>query len=92
MAGGKKLPEFEALELTYSAIKRGAAGVDMGRNIFQAEAPVAMIQAVKAVVHDNATPKQAFDLYNSVKSSKKSGKPVKKIKGVTASREELGRH
>ncbi|MDA8079753.1 MAG: 3-hydroxy-5-phosphonooxypentane-2,4-dione thiolase, partial [Nitrospiraceae bacterium] len=62
MAGGKKLPEAEALELTYKAIKRGAAGVDMGRNIFQSEAPVAMIKAVRAVVHENATPKQAYDL------------------------------
>ena len=91
MAGGKKLPEFEALELTYNAIKRGAAGVDMGRNIFQAEAPVAMIQAVKAVVHENATPKQAFDLYNSLKTQAKAGRKSK-IKGVTASREELSRH
>ncbi|TAN39392.1 MAG: 3-hydroxy-5-phosphonooxypentane-2,4-dione thiolase, partial [Nitrospirae bacterium] len=65
MAGGKKLPEREALELTYNAIRQGASGVDMGRNIFQAEDPVAMIQAVKAVVHDNETPKKAFDLYNS---------------------------
>ncbi len=91
MAGGKKLPEAEALELTYNAIKRGAAGVDMGRNIFQAEAPVAMIQAVKAVVHENATPKQALDLYNSLKAQAKSQKKSK-IKGVTASRQELNRH
>jgi len=91
MAGGKKLPEFEALELTHNAIKRGAAGVDMGRNIFQAEAPVAMIQAVKAVVHDNVSPKQAFDLYNSLKTQAKPGKKSK-VKGVTASKEELGRH
>ena len=90
MAGGKKLPELEALELTFNAIKRGAAGVDMGRNIFQAGNPVAMIQAVKAVVHDNAKPKEAFDLYNSLKSAR----PLKKskVKGVTASKEELSRH
>jgi putative autoinducer-2 (AI-2) aldolase len=91
MAGGKKLPEFEALELTHNAIKRGAAGVDMGRNIFQSEAPVAMIQAVKAVVHDNATPKQAFDLFNTLKAQSKAGKKGG-VKGVTASREELSRH
>lgn len=91
MAGGKKLPEAEALELTYNAIKRGAAGVDMGRNIFQAEAPVAMIQAVKSVVHENATPKQALDLYNSLKAQAK-GQKKSKIKGVTASRQELNRH
>ncbi|MBI5641344.1 MAG: 3-hydroxy-5-phosphonooxypentane-2,4-dione thiolase [Nitrospirae bacterium] len=91
MAGGKKLPEPEALELTYNAIRRGAAGVDMGRNIFQAEAPTAMIQAVSAVVHDNETPKRAFDLYNSLKSQSKGGRKAK-LKGVTASKEELSRH
>lgn len=99
MAGGKKLPEYEALELTYNAIRRGAAGVDMGRNIFQSEAPVAMIQAVRAIVHDNATPKKAYDLYLSLKKSKKTGKPTKqtagkqvKVKGITASKAELSRH
>jgi putative autoinducer-2 (AI-2) aldolase len=91
MAGGKKLPEFEALELTYNAIRRGASGVDMGRNIFQSESPVAMIQAVRAVVHDNARPKEAYDLFNSLR--KKAGAARKtKAKGVTASREELSRH
>ena len=65
----KKLPEYEALELTYNAIIRGRAGVDMGRNIFQSEAPVAMIQAVRAIVHDNATPKKAYELYLSLKKS-----------------------
>ncbi len=91
MAGGKKLPEAEALELTYNAIKRGAAGVDMGRNIFQAESPVAMIQAVKAVVHDKSSPKQAFHLYQSLKAAEKSPKRPR-LKGVTASRAELNRH
>jgi putative autoinducer-2 (AI-2) aldolase len=91
MAGGKKLPEFEALELTYNAIRRGAAGVDMGRNIFQSESPVAMIQAISAVVHDNARPKEAYDLFSSVR--KKAGTAEKKkAKGVTASREESSRH
>jgi putative autoinducer-2 (AI-2) aldolase len=90
MAGGKKLPELEALELTFNAIKRGASGVDMGRNIFQADNPVAMIQAVKAVVHENAKPKEAFDLYNSLKSAKSLKKS--KVRGVTASREDLSRH
>lgn len=91
MAGGKKLPEREALELTYNAIRQGASGVDMGRNIFQAEDPVAMIQAVKAVVHDNETPKKAFDLYNSLRRRKGSAKRTK-LKGVTASRDEINKH
>ncbi len=74
MAGGKKLPELDALELTYNAIKRGAAGVDMGRNIFQSDNPAAMIQAVNAVVHDNFTPKKAYELYADLKAAKKKKK------------------
>jgi len=69
IAGGKKLPEPEALELAYNAVQRGAVGVDMGRNIFQSEHPIAMIQAVRAVVHEKATPKQALELFNTVKNS-----------------------
>ena len=53
MAGGKKLPELEALTMAYNAVQQGAAGVDMGRNIFQSDAPKAMIAAVNAVVHEN---------------------------------------
>jgi putative autoinducer-2 (AI-2) aldolase len=67
MAGGKKIPEKDALTMAYNAVQQGAAGVDMGRNIFQSEAPVAMIQAVKAVVHENETPEKAFELYNTLK-------------------------
>ena len=70
MAGGKKIPELDALTMAYNAIERGAAGVDMGRNIFQSDAPVAMIQAVRAVVHDHETPKNAFELYKSLKKKK----------------------
>ncbi|MFH1981583.1 MAG: 3-hydroxy-5-phosphonooxypentane-2,4-dione thiolase [Pseudomonadota bacterium] len=68
MAGGKKIPELDALTMAYNAVQQGAAGVDMGRNIFQAEAPIAMIQAVGAVVHNNETPEKAFDLYNTLKN------------------------
>jgi len=68
MAGGKKIPELDALTMAYSAVQQGASGVDMGRNIFQSESPIAMIQAVRAVVHDNEQPDKALDLYNTVKS------------------------
>jgi putative autoinducer-2 (AI-2) aldolase len=68
MAGGKKLPELDALTMAYNAIQQGASGVDMGRNIFQSEAPKAMIAAVGAVVHQNMKPKEAFDLFNSLKA------------------------
>jgi len=68
MAGGKKLPELDALTMAYNAVSQGAAGVDMGRNIFQSEAPKAMIAAVNAVVHKNAKPAEALDLFKSLKS------------------------
>jgi putative autoinducer-2 (AI-2) aldolase len=69
MAGGKKLPELEALTMAYRAISEGAAGVDMGRNIFQSDAPAAMIQAVQHVVHRNMKPEQAFDLFQTLRQS-----------------------
>ena len=68
MAGGKKIPELDALTMAYNAVQQGASGVDMGRNIFQAEGPIAMLQAVRAVVHDNETPQKALDLYNTLKN------------------------
>ena len=54
--------------MAYKAVQEGAAGVDMGRNIFQSEAPRAMIQAVRAVVHDNEPPAKAYDLYQALKN------------------------
>ena len=71
LAGGKKLPELDALTMAYNAIDQGANGVDMGRNIFQAGDPIAMIQAVKAVVHDREKPDKAFELYNTLKGERK---------------------
>ncbi|HUC62827.1 MAG TPA: 3-hydroxy-5-phosphonooxypentane-2,4-dione thiolase [Alphaproteobacteria bacterium] len=68
MAGGKKLPELEALTMAYNAVNEGAAGVDMGRNIFQSEAPAAMLAAVRAVVHETAKPKEALELYRTLKA------------------------
>lgn len=64
IAGGKKLPEMEALQMTENAIKEGASGVDMGRNIFQSDNPVGMIKAVRAIVHKGATVKEAFEIYS----------------------------
>lgn len=66
IAGGKKLPEKEALELCYKAINEGAAGVDMGRNVFQSESPAAMIQAIHAVVHEGLTPEQGFEKFRDL--------------------------
>lgn len=66
MAGGKKLPERDALEMAYRAVQEGAAGVDMGRNIFQSHAPAAMIQAVGRIVHEDATPDEACAEFNEL--------------------------
>jgi len=71
IAGGKKLPEQDALKMAYNALQQGAAGVDMGRNIFQSEAPAAMIQAVRKVVHEKMKPHEAYDVYQTLKNSKK---------------------
>src|SRR5215510_1205189 len=68
MAGGKKLPELDALTMAYNAIQEGAAGVDMGRNIFQSDAPKAMIAAVNAVVHQNLKPADGLEMYQSLKA------------------------
>jgi putative autoinducer-2 (AI-2) aldolase len=65
IAGGKKIPELDALKMAYDAINQGAAGVDMGRNIFQSQNPVAMIKAVRMVVHDNIKPEEAYNFYIS---------------------------
>ena len=78
VAGGKKIPERDALQLTYNSIRAGAVGVDIGRNVWQSEHPVAMIRAVRAIVHENSNVDQAFKLYNklaSEESKRKSNKP-----------------
>ena len=72
MAGGKKIAEIDALTMAYNAVQQGASGVDMGRNIFQSEDPVAMIQAVGEVVHGGKTPQEAFDIFNRIKNENKA--------------------
>jgi 3-hydroxy-5-phosphonooxypentane-2,4-dione thiolase len=69
MAGGKKQPELEALRMAYRATQEGAAGVDMGRNIFQSDSPSAMIQAVARVVHDDARPEEAYGMFEELSHS-----------------------
>ena len=73
VAGGRKVPQREALELAYRAINQGAAGVDMGRNIFQAQEPRAMIAAVRAIVHDGQTGAEAHEIYNALKGACAAG-------------------
>jgi putative autoinducer-2 (AI-2) aldolase len=72
IAGGKKIPEQDALKLAYNAVSSGASGVDMGRNIFQSAHPVAMIKAVREVVHKDMAPDKAFDLFNTLVNEDKT--------------------
>jgi putative autoinducer-2 (AI-2) aldolase len=69
MAGGKKLDELDALRMADRAIAEGAAGVDMGRNIFQSDSPVGMLEAVRRVVHDRWSAEEALDLYHSIRDA-----------------------
>ncbi|MCJ7776977.1 MAG: 3-hydroxy-5-phosphonooxypentane-2,4-dione thiolase [Sedimentisphaerales bacterium] len=71
MAGGKKIPELDALMMAYKAVQEGAAGVDMGRNIFQSDAPKAIMQAVHKVVHEDLKPAEAYQLYETLKNEEK---------------------
>jgi len=71
IAGGPKVnTEYEVLQFVYDGIRKGAIGVNLGRNIWQDEHPVAMIKAIRAIIHENATPEQAQAVYDSVKSGK----------------------
>ena len=72
VAGGKKIPERDAMQLTYNSIKGGAVGVDMGRNIWQSQNPVPMIRAIRSIVHGNANVEQAFKLYSDLCKDYKS--------------------
>ena len=71
MAGGKKIDELEALRMASQAVRQGAAGIDMGRNIFQSGSPIGMIHAVGKVVHDNVAPEEAYELYRTIRDKKK---------------------
>lgn len=70
IAGGKKISEPDALKLAYNAIKEGAVGVDMGRNIFQSTNPVGMIKAVRAIVHEGLSFQKAYDIFKGSKGKK----------------------
>lgn len=72
MAGGPKVDtELEAFQFVYDGMQKGAIGVNLGRNIWQNDFPVAMIKAIRAIIHENATPEQAQELYDSVKGGDK---------------------
>ncbi len=70
MAGGPKCEtELEVFEFVYDGIQKGAIGVNLGRNVWQNPHPVAMMRALNAVIHDGATPKQAFDLFKDLQNT-----------------------
>jgi 3-hydroxy-5-phosphonooxypentane-2,4-dione thiolase len=82
IAGGKKLPnEIDALKLTYDAIEHGAAGVDMGRNIWQSSYAVAMIKSVRSIVHNNLDLREASEVYIKEKETqiKEHQKEIKSV-------------
>ena len=71
MAGGPKTnSDVEVFEFVHDGMQKGAIGVNLGRNIWQNEHPVAMIKALRAIIHENATVKQAMDVFNAEKSKK----------------------
>lgn len=75
MAGGKKISELDALTMAYNAVQEGASGVDMGRNIFQSDAPNAMLRAVSEAVHGNRKPKDALEMYETWKREQEPKQP-----------------
>jgi len=78
IAGGKKLPELDALAMARRAVDAGALGVDMGRNIFQADSPTAMARAVAAVVHQNEKPGKAHEMYLALLADEMKAKRKKR--------------
>jgi len=94
IAGGKKIPERDALELAYNSIKGGAVGVDMGRNIWQSDNPVPMIRAVRSIVHGNSNVNDAFTLYQKLCKEKpvKNSLAKQKIKGVKTKKQNNFQH
>ncbi|MBA7708895.1 3-hydroxy-5-phosphonooxypentane-2,4-dione thiolase [subsurface metagenome] len=69
MAGGPQVDtELEVFEFVYAGIQKGAIGVNLGRNIWQNDFPVAMIKAIRALIHEKASPKEAQELYDSIKN------------------------
>jgi len=74
MAGGKKIPVLDALTMAYKAVQEGASGVDMGRNIFQSDAPKEMMQAIRKVVHEDMKPAEALDLYETLKNQEQQSR------------------
>ena len=77
IAGGPKMDtELDVFQVTYDALQQGAAGVDMGRNIWQHENPVPMLTAVRAIVHEEADPYEALDVFRRTKDEEEARERV----------------
>ena len=75
MAGGPKCETaLEVMEFVYDGMQKGAIGINLGRNVWQHPHPVAMMRALRAIVHENATPKEADELFNELKGATKKSK------------------
>ncbi len=73
IAGGPKCEsELEVLEFVYDGMQKGAIGINLGRNVWQATHPVAMAAALRAIIHEKATVKKAHSLFNEIKIAKRS--------------------
>jgi putative autoinducer-2 (AI-2) aldolase len=71
IAGGPKTEtQLEVFEFVYDGLQKGAIGVNLGRNIWQTEHPVAAMRAIRAIIHEGYTPKEAQDLFEQVKAGK----------------------
>ena len=75
MAGGPKCEtELEVLEFVHDGIEKGAVGINLGRNVWQSPHPVAMAKALRAIVHDQVSVKQAHDILKQTKDNKPKAK------------------
>jgi putative autoinducer-2 (AI-2) aldolase len=72
MAGGPKVEtELEVFEFVYDGLQKGAIGVNLGRNVWKNENPVAMIKALRSIIHGNATPKEANESFEKLRREEK---------------------
>jgi putative autoinducer-2 (AI-2) aldolase len=73
MAGGPKTEtEREVFEFVHDGMEKGAIGVNLGRNIWQNEHPVAMIKALRAIIHEKARVKEANEIFEQAQREKQS--------------------
>jgi putative autoinducer-2 (AI-2) aldolase len=70
--------ELEVMEFVHDGMQRGAIGINLGRNVWKHAHPVAMMRALRAIIHENATPRQAIEVFESLECSKKNDKPGKR--------------